>query len=141
MKLIPLLFSLTLLLISYSILGWTLANSNASQLAYGLVMATVILLDVFLTAPLPNIKGIVTPWFQSDIGTFIYIIVSAFLFVVFIRWIHIFINGLVLVSASILTRLDTQIYGLKRWQSFLTLVIISEASLGFGYGLYLLFRQ
>ena len=114
MKLIPLLFSLTLLLISYSILGWTLANSNASQLAYGLVMATVILLDVFLTAPLPNIKGIVTPWFQSDIGTFIYIIVSAFLFVVFIRWIHIFINGLVLVSASILTRLDTQIYGLKK---------------------------
>ncbi|MGB3511233.1 MAG: hypothetical protein WBA93_18760 [Microcoleaceae cyanobacterium] len=139
MKLIPLL-SLTILLTTYSILGWSLAHSDASLLIYCLVIAAVILLDIFLTAHLPNLKGIITPLFQSDIGTFISIIISAFLFVVFIRWIHIVINCLVLVSAAILTRLDTLIYGLKRWQSFLVLVIISEASLGFGSALYLFFR-
>lgn len=134
-KLIPLL-SLILLLITYSILGWRLANTQASQLLYLAVIATIFLLDIILTAPLPNLKGIIKPLFKSDIATFISVIVFAFLFVVFIRWIAIFVNVLVLICSGILVRLDTQIYGLKSWQSFVILLIISEASLGLGTVLY-----
>ena len=127
-------------MISYSILGWSLAQSQASLLVYFLVVTAIILLDVFLTVPLPNVKGIAMLWFASDTASFLAVIFSAFLFVFVIRWIQFFLNALVLVSAAILTRLDTQIYGLKRWQSFLVLVIISEASLCFGSALYLFFQ-
>ncbi|NEO51661.1 MAG: hypothetical protein F6K54_00225 [Okeania sp. SIO3B5] len=135
MKLIPLL-SLILLLISYSILGWRLANTQASQLLYLTVIAAIFLLDIILTVPLPNFKRIIEPWFQSDITTFISVIFCAFLFVVFIRWITISVDALVLISAGILVRLDTQFCGFKTWQSFVILLIISEASLGLGILLY-----
>ncbi|MDJ0556464.1 MAG: hypothetical protein QNJ68_18890 [Microcoleaceae cyanobacterium MO_207.B10] len=140
MKLIPIL-SLALLFLSYTILGWTLATSDASLFIYCLVIAAIILLDSVLTVPLPSFKRLVIPWFKSDICTFIFIIFSAFLFVVFIRWIHILMNALVLISPAILTRLDLQTtYGLKRLLCFLILVIISEASLGFGVALYFFFK-
>ena len=137
MKLIPLL-SLILLLISYSILGWRLANAQASQLLYLTVIVAIFLLDIILTVPLPNFKTIITPWFQSDITTFISVILCAFLFVVFMRWITISVDALVLISAGILVRLDTQVCGLKNWQSFVILLIISEASLGLGILLYIM---
>ena len=44
MKSIPLL-SLTLLLISYSILGWNLANTQVSLLLYLLVIASIFLIN------------------------------------------------------------------------------------------------
>ncbi|NEN92672.1 MAG: hypothetical protein F6K48_28740 [Okeania sp. SIO3H1] len=135
MKLIPLL-SLILLLITYTILGWRLASTQASQLLYLAIIATIFLLDIMLTVPLPNFKCIITPWFQSDITTFIAVIISAFLFVVIIRWISLSVDALVLMSAGILVRLDTQVYGLKNWQSFVILLIISQGSLGLGIMLY-----
>lgn len=140
MKLIPFL-SLTLLLISYGIFGWSLANSNASLLVYVIVVAAIFLLDAILTSPLPSLKKIIAPWFQSEVATFLSVIFGAFLFVIVMRWIQFFVNTFVLVSAGILVRLDTQVYGLKKWQSFWVLVIISEASLGLGYALYRFFRS
>ncbi len=140
MKLIPLL-SLTILLISYSIWGWSLAEANASNLLYFFVTVTIFLLDFILTFSLPHYKGIVKLWFQSDISTFLAVITMAFLFVVIIKWIHISVNALVLISAGILVRLDTQIYGFKKWQSFGILLIISEVSLAIGTALYILLNN
>lgn len=125
-----------LLLISYSILGWRLASIQASQLLYLTVITAIFLLDIILTVPLPNFQRIIKPWFQSDIMTFISVIISAFLFVVLIRWISLSVDALVLISAGILVRLDTQVCGLKNWQSFVILLIISQASLGLGILLY-----
>ena len=51
-------------------------------------------------------------------------------------WITIFVDALVLISAGILVRLDTQVCGFKNWQSFVILLIVSEASLGLGILLY-----
>ncbi|MDJ0515305.1 MAG: hypothetical protein F6K22_03075 [Okeania sp. SIO2F4] len=139
MKPIPLL-SFTLLLMSYSIFGWSLANAQVSLFLYLVVIACIFLLDVILTFRLLDLKAI-SPWFQSDIFTFISAILIAFLFVVFIRWINIFIHALVLVSAGILAKLDTQVYGLKKWQSFGILLIISEGSLFLGTALYILIKN
>ncbi|NEQ74312.1 MAG: hypothetical protein F6K23_15460 [Okeania sp. SIO2C9] len=135
MKLIPLL-SLILLLITYTILGWRLASIQPSKLLYLAIIAAIFLLDIILTVPLPNFKEIIKPWFQSDITTFISVIISAFLFVVIIRWISLSVDALVLISAGILVRLDAQVCGLKNWQSFVILLIISQASLGLGIILY-----
>ncbi|NEP79669.1 MAG: hypothetical protein F6K39_16770 [Okeania sp. SIO3B3] len=136
MKLIPLL-SLILLLITYTVLGWRLASIQPSQLLYLAIIAAIFLLDIILTVPLPNFKEIIKPWFQSDITTFISVMLCAFLFVVIIRWISLSVDALVLISAGILVRLDTQVSGLKNWQSFVILLIISQASLGLGILIYL----
>ncbi len=125
---------------SYSIFGWSLANAQVSLFLYLVVIACIFLLDVILTFRLLDLKAI-SPWFQSDIFTFISAILIAFLFVVFIRWINIFIHALVLVSAGILAKLDTQVYGLKKWQSFGILLIISEGSLFLGTALYILIKN
>lgn len=139
MKPIPLL-SFTLLLITYSILGWSLANAQVSLFLYLLVIAWIFLLDAILSFRLIDFKAI-NPWFESDLFTFISAIVMAFLFVVFIRWIDIFFHALVLVSAGILAKLDTQVYGLKKWQSFGILLIISQGSFGLGTALYILLEN
>ncbi len=124
---------------SYSIFGWSLANAQASLFLYLVVIAGIFLLNAILTFRFLNFKAIV-PWFKSEIYTFISAIATAFLFVIVIRWINIFVHALVLISAGILARLDTQIYGLKRWQSFGILLIISEGSLGLGAALYTLLK-
>ncbi|NEQ35531.1 MAG: hypothetical protein F6K40_04130 [Okeania sp. SIO3I5] len=139
MKPIPLLSS-TLLLITYGIFGWSLANAQASVFLYLVVIAGIFLLDAILTFRFLNLKTII-PWFNSELYTFISAIVTAFFFVVIIRWINIFTHSLVLISAGILVRLDTQIYGLKNWHSFGILLIISEGGLGLGVGLYLLLKN
>ncbi len=139
MKPIPLL-SLTLLLMTYSILGWSLANAQVSLFLYLVVIAGIFLLDAILTFRLLDFKAI-APWFESDILTFISAIFMAFLFVVFIKWIDIFVHALVLVSAGILAKLDTQVYSLKKWQSFGILLIISEGSFGLGTALYILLEN
>lgn len=139
MKSIPLL-SLTLLLISYGIFGWSLANTQVSLLLYLLVIASIFLLDAILTFSFLNFKAIV-PWFNSEVYTFISAIATAFLFVVIIRWINIFIHSLVLILAGILVKLDTKIYGLNRWQSFGILLIISYVGLGLGSWFYLLLKN
>ena len=77
MKSIPLL-SLTLLLISYSILGWNLANTQVSLLLYLLVIASIFLLDAILTFSFLHFKAII-PWFNSEVYTFISAIATAFL--------------------------------------------------------------
>ena len=139
MKSIPLL-SLTLLLISYGILGWSLANTQVSLLLYLLVIASIFLLDAILTFSFLHFKAII-PWFNSEVYTFISAIATAFLFVVIIKWINIFIHSLVLISAGILVRLDTQISGINRWQSFGILLMISEVGLGLGYTVYLFIKK
>ncbi|MGD1699520.1 hypothetical protein [Dapis sp. BLCC M229] len=139
MKPIPLL-SFTLLLMSYSIFGWSLANAEVSLFLYLVVIAGIFLFYAILTFRLLDLKAIV-PWFESDIFSFISAIIIAFLFVVFIRWINIFIHALVLVSAGILAKLETQVYGLKKWQSFGILLIISEGSLFLGTALYILIKN
>lgn len=125
---------------SYSIFGWSLANAEVSLFLYLVVIAGIFLFYAILTFRLLDLKAIV-PWFESDIFSFISAIIIAFLFVVFIRWINIFIHALVLVSAGILAKLETQVYGLKKWQSFGILLIISEGSLFLGTALYILIKN
>ena len=139
MKPIPLLSS-TLLLMSYSIFGWSLANAQPSLFLYLVVIAGIFLLDAILTFRFLHFKTII-PWFNSELYTFLSAIFTAFLFVVIIRWINIFIHSLVLISAGILVKLDTKIYGLKSWHSFGILLIISEGGLGLGVALYFLLKN
>ena len=124
--------SLTILLIASVTLGWILASESISWLAWLAVVASIFLLATFLTVPLPNLQRLILQWFTSDIGTFISVILVAFLFVVFLNWIDFFVKPLVLISAAILARLDSIAAGFNQWQEFLILTSISLAGLGVG---------
>jgi hypothetical protein len=124
--------SLTILLIASVTLGWTLASESISGLAWLAVVASIFLLATLLTVPLPNLQRLILQWFKSDIGTFISVILVAFLFVVFLNWIDFFVKPLVLISAAILARLDSIAAGFNQWQEFLIITSISLAGLGVG---------
>ena len=125
---------------SYSILGWSLADVQVSLFLYLVIIAGIFLFNAILTFHLLDLETI-DPWFKSDIFTFISAIIIAFLFVFFIRWINILSHALVVVSAGILAKLDTQIYSFKKWQSFGILLIISEGSFVIGIALYILLKN
>lgn len=119
-------------------MGWILASKSISWLSFLAVVASILLLITFLTVPLPPSERLILQWFKSDIGTFISVIIVAFLFVIFLKWLDFFVKPLVLISATILARLDLLIIGFNQWQTFITLISISLGALGVGAGLNLL---
>ncbi|MDQ2096867.1 MAG: hypothetical protein QQW96_04385 [Tychonema bourrellyi B0820] len=77
-------------------------------------------------------------WLSTDMGAFLSIIVCSFIAVIVVTWLHLFTTCLVLVSAGALARLDIQVSGFKKWQSFGILATISLTGLGLGGAIELL---
>ncbi|MBE9092871.1 hypothetical protein [Tychonema sp. LEGE 07203] len=133
--------SLTLLFVTYFILGWKLSEFDVpSHLTWFLAVTAVFVLSISLSFPLKDIKRLIVRWLSSDAGAFISIIVGAFLAVVVLTWMHIFVTGLVLISAGILARLDIQMFGHQRWRTFGILMAVSMTGLGLGGGIEFLAR-
>ncbi len=65
-------------------------------------------------------------------GAFISIIVGALVAVIIVTWLHLFTTCLILTSAGSLARLDIQVSGFKKWQSFGILATVSLTGLGLG---------
>ncbi len=127
------LISLTLLFVTYFILGWKLSEFDVSpHLAWFLAVASILLLAAGLSFPLKNIKSLIMRWFSSDMGAFISIILGAFVAVIVVAWLHLFATCLVLISAAALARLDIQISGWKTWRAFVVLATISLTGVGLG---------
>lgn len=130
-------FSLILLSLVSSLLGWTLASEDISLPAWLAVVAGILLLSELLTIPLSLIKRAIVKWFQSDLGTFVYVIIAAFLFAVFLHSVQIFAKALMLICAEILARVDLLEVGLNQWMAFSILASISLICLGLGAGIYI----
>ncbi len=132
--------SLTLLLVTYSTLGWLLSAWLISDVlvpwANWAIWAIVVVADLLLAAALAS------PWsrgrdsfahlIKSDTRAFLVAVTFALLSVVIITWLHIFIHILVVISAGTLVKIDTQTARWSNEQSFLFLAIASL--LGFGLG-------
>ncbi len=138
------LSSLLLLLFTYGVFGWLVAtdarNNDLKSLAElsGLLWldaGIILLLALSLTAPFKVIQNFYTSWMKSDTKAFFAVIIGAFMSVVILRWIEVFLRILVLLSAGALVRLDLQTAGYTKWQSFGTLVFVSL--IGFGLGVVL----
>lgn len=138
------LASLLLLLFTYGIFGWVVgvdARRNdlttLSDLS-GLLWvdgAIILLVALSLTAPFKVIQNFYTSWMKSDTKAFFAVIIGAFLAVIILRWIEVFLRILVLLLAGALVRLDLQTAGYGKWQSFGILLFVSL--IGFSMGLVL----
>ena len=135
--------SLLLLLFTDSVFGWLIADkgllldSEKTGLFLLLGAGYVMLIVLALTAPLTLIQTVYASWLKSDTRALLSIIFSAFLAVILIRWIQIFIRILVLLSAGALARLDLQVAGYTALQSFKILTVFSLT----GYGLGIIAHQ
>lgn len=142
MKKLP-LPSLLLLLFTDSIFGWLIAasqllvDSDKAGFLWLLGAGYVMLIVLALTAPLTMIQTVYSSWLKSDTRALLSIIFSAFLAVILIRWIQIFIRILVLLSAGALVRIDLQVAGYTPLQAFKILTVFSLT----GYGLGIIAHQ
>ncbi len=124
--------SLLLLLFTYGVFGWLITASDSSGLLWLLGAAYTLLISSALTAPWALLKGVYASFLQSDSRAFASVIIGAFVAVIFIKWIDVFVRILVLISASALARLDLQTAGYSKWQAFWILLIVSLSGFGLG---------
>ena len=125
--------SLTLLFVTYFTFGWKLSEFDVPpHQTWFLALASILVLDIFLSFPMRNTKALIRGWFSSDMGAFFAIILGAFLAVVVFAWLHLFTTCLLLISAGVLARLDIQISGWKNWRAFVILTTISLGGAGLG---------
>jgi hypothetical protein len=133
--------SLTLLFVTYFILGWKLSEFDIPpHLTWFFAIAAILVLAIALSFPLKETKKWLMRWISSDAGAFISIIVGAFLAVIVVTWMHLFVTVLVLTSAGALARLDIQLFGHQRWRTFAILATISLTGVGLGGAIEFLSR-
>jgi hypothetical protein len=127
--------SLLLLAGTYAVFGWLITVSDNSGLLWLLGAVYSLLINSALTAPWALLKGFYGSFLKSDSRAFVSVIVGAFVAVVVIHWMEIFLRILVLISASALARLDLQTGGYSQWRAFGILVVVSLV--GFSLGIFL----
>ncbi len=131
--------SLALLLVTHSILGWQLsafllsgATAAWAVWLWTIVVGADLLLAAAISSPWSKLQDDFASLLKSDSRAFLVAVIFAFLSVVTITWLHIFIHILVVMCADILVRLETQSVKWSPKQSFWFLVIFSLAGLGLG---------
>ncbi|MGK7872035.1 MAG: hypothetical protein AB4426_01580 [Xenococcaceae cyanobacterium] len=146
--------SLTLLLLTYSLFGWWLSESNTSltmwliekgrgfgwlleeEIVSGIIhllaVALIALISIALTAPITLMTIFFQSSLESDRKAFFSVFVWAFVFVLIICLINYFVRLLVMLAAAILARLELQTAGYNEWQAFAIIVIVCLTGFGFG---------
>ena len=124
--------SLTLLLVTYSTLGWLLTEFHDPMIVWVIVVVFILLLAAELSSPWSKIRDSLASLFKSDTRAFVFAVAIALMSVVIITWFHIFAHALVVISASTLVKLDAQTARLSQRQTFLLMAIVSLVGLGLG---------
>jgi hypothetical protein len=135
LKTVPWL-SLALVLLSYSTLGWVISETHAPLFVWLLTVLSILLLIVTLTIPGLKMTYYLNTLLKSNTRSFGVAILAAFLFFVMIAWFRVFLDTLLIISATILVRIDFQTAGLREGLAFLTTSIFSLAGLALGGLMY-----
>ena len=128
--------SLALVLLSYSALGWVISEAHPSLFVWLVTVIAILLLIVTLTAPWPKMTYYYSIFLKSNIRAFGVAVLAAFLFFIMIAWFQIFLDTLLILSATILVRIDFQRAGLREGLAFSTASIFSLGGLALGALIY-----
>ncbi|MDZ8032873.1 MAG: hypothetical protein RMY64_17500 [Nostoc sp. DedQUE08] len=128
--------SLALVLLSYSTLGWVISETRAPIFVWVATVIAILLLIITLTAPWPRMTYYYSIFLQSNTRAFAVAVLAAFLFFIMIAWFRIFLDTLLIISATILVRIDFQRAGLKEGLAFSTASIFSLGGLALGALIY-----
>ncbi|MBC6431280.1 hypothetical protein FM036_10840 [Nostoc sp. HG1] len=133
--------SLALVLLSYSTLGWVIAETFAPVSVWVATVVAILLLIVTLTIPWMKMKYYFSILLKSNTRSFAVAVLAAFLFFIMIAWFRIFLDTLLIVSATILVKIDFQTAGLREGLAFWTASIFSLTGLGLGALIYKLIHS
>ncbi len=125
-------FSLALAVLSYSTLGWVISETKAPWFVWLIVAVAILLLVASLTASWSKLVEYYSMLFQSNIRSFGITVLAAFLFFLMIAWFRVFLDTLLVLSATILVKIDFQAAGFKEGIAFWLTSIISLAGLATG---------
>jgi hypothetical protein len=125
-------FSLTLILLSYSTLGWIIFEEKAPWYVRLITAVTILLSLILLTNPWLKLDDYSHIFFKSNARTFLVAILAAFLFFLMIAWFRVFLDTLLILSATILAKIDFQAVGLKPALAFGCISFCSLLGLGIG---------
>jgi hypothetical protein len=128
--------SLALVLLSYSTLGWVISEARAPLFVWLMTVVAILLLIVMLTIPWLKMTYYLDVLFKSNTRSFGVAVLAAFSFFIMIAWFRVFLDTLLIISATILVRIDFQTAGLKEGLAFWTASIFSLTGLGLGALLY-----
>ncbi|WP_292854776.1 hypothetical protein [Nostoc sp. NMS8] len=128
--------SLALVLLSYSTLGWVISETRAPLFVWVVTVVAILLLIVTLTAPWPKMIYYYSILLKSNTRTFGVAVLAAFLFFIMIAWFRVFLDTLLIISATILVRIDFQRAGLREGLAFSTASIFSLGGLALGGLIY-----
>ncbi|MEH1871574.1 hypothetical protein [Nostoc sp.] len=128
--------SLALVLLSYSTLGWLISETRASVSMWLATVVAILLLIVTLTIPWTKITYYFSILLKSNTRSFAVAVVAAFLFFIMIAWFRVFLDTLLIVSATILVKIDFQTAGLRAGLAFLAASIFSLSGLALGALIY-----
>lgn len=130
-------FSLFLLLVTYAVLGWQVAQPNTTRADWLAVGGIILLIALTLVSPVAQIRRFFGVWLQSNATAFLSIVIFAFAAVMILTHLDIFARWLILLAPGLLVRLDLQVAGYRDWPAF---GIIASVCLG-GYSGGLIARQ
>jgi len=125
-------FSLTLVFLSYSTLGWVIFEEKAPLYVRLITVLTILLSLISLTNPWLKLDDYSHIFFKSNTRTFLVAILAAFLFFLMIAWFRVFLDTLLIICATILAKIDFQSVGLKPALAFGYISSCSLLGLGLG---------
>ena len=128
--------SLALVLLSYSTLGWVISETHASVSVWLAAVVAILLLIVMLTIPWRKMTYYFSILLKSNTRSFAVAVLAAFLFFIMIAWFRLFLDTLLIVSATILVRIDFQTAGLREGLAFWTTSTFSLTGLALGALIY-----
>ncbi|MFN6563099.1 MAG: hypothetical protein RMY28_025360 [Nostoc sp. ChiSLP01] len=128
--------SLAVVLLSYSTLGWVICETHPPMFVWSAIVVGILLLILTLTTPWPKVTYYYTLVFESNVRAFGVAVLAAFLFFIMLAWFRIFLDTLLIISATILVRIDFQVADLKRKLAFWSTSIASLTGLVLGVLIY-----
>ncbi|WP_100898858.1 hypothetical protein [Nostoc flagelliforme] len=124
--------SLALVMLSYSSLGWVISETRAPLFVWLATVVAILLLIVTLTIPWLKMTYYLNVLLKSNTRSFGVAVLGAFLFFIMIAWFRVFLDTLLIISATILVRIDFQMAGLREGLAFWTASTFSLAGLALG---------
>lgn len=124
--------SLALLLLTYSVFGWILSPQNLTIYAWLLVVVGILVLIAILTTPWSKTTQFIRILFNTKLKSFGFAVLGAFFFFLICAHFRTFLDVMLIISATILVRLDFQTASFTEIQAFCLTSIFSIAGLMLG---------
>ncbi len=124
--------SLSLLLLTYTSLGWVLSRTNVQPFVWVLVAIANFVLVATLTSSWSKFANYSINFFTSNLKSFSFTVFAAFLFFLILAHFRMFLDILVIITATMLVRIDFQTAGYRDGLAFWIMYIFSLIGLAIG---------